>query len=106
VASTAALRAATLYCLIPRPLMKSLTSGAAIPLAAFLGHRRELQIAFVDPFDLPPNDRYLRIPAEDRSRPEGSLRIATVDVAVGGNGHFERFTTRSMSGSSPITLTP
>jgi hypothetical protein len=35
--------------LVPRP---------ASPLSAVLGHRCELQIAFIDPFDLPPpNDR-------------------------------------------------
>ena len=32
--------------------------------------------------------------------------IAKVDVVVGGSGHFERFTTRLICGSSPITSTP
>jgi hypothetical protein len=32
----------------------------------------------------------LRIPAEDWSRREGSLLIATVDVPVGRNCYFER----------------
>jgi hypothetical protein len=61
----------------------------------------------VDPFAAPLGyDRYVRIPAEDRSRREGSRRLATVDVAVGGNGHFERFTARVGVRVLPITLTP
>jgi hypothetical protein len=61
---------------------------AAIRLAAILGRSTRGYVGpanwSISPFaKVSGNERYLRIPAEDRSPRERSLRIATVDLAVG-----------------------